>query len=178
MILRRGFFAGLAGVLAALCAGIFAFLWPRRAAATEYDAGEAGSFAVGEVRHFQVEGDNHPRLTARGWITGGLRDFHLVRREDGFVAFWHRCTHMGCAVPFRAEMTHEVAPGRVGLFRCPCHGATYSKEEGAIMFGPAPRSLDALPVRIEKGRVVVTVREGAERWRPDNQPAPVARWVG
>ena len=174
MFLRRGFFAGLAGVLAALGAGIVAFLWPRRAAATEYDAGEADSFALGEVRHFQVGGGAELPLVHG---TRALRDFHLVRREDGFVAFWHRCTHMGCAVPFRPEMTHAVAPGQVGLFRCPCHGSTYSKEEGAIVFGPAPRALDALPVRVEKGRVVVTVREGAEKQRPANEAAPVARWV-
>jgi Rieske Fe-S protein len=184
-MLRRGFFAGLAGVLAALAAGVTAFLWPRRGVSGEHDAGPADSFAVGDVRHFQVsDGTNPPRLTASGWITGGLRDFHLVRRPDGFVAFWHRCTHVGCTVPFRPEFEMPVLRDRTwreerGLFRCPCHGSTYSRDEGQIVFGPAPRSLDALPVRIEKGRVLVTVREGAERRRQggqSGQPAPLAAW--
>lgn len=166
-MLRRGFFAGLAALLAALTAGVIAFLWPghTRRLRADYDAGAADAFAVGDVRHFQVD---------RGTEA---RDFHLVRRPDGFVAFWHRCTHVGCAVPFRPELElPNIAPGVKGLFRCPCHGSTFSKEEGERVFGPATRPLDALPVRIEKGRVVVTIREGAERRRADHEPAPLAVW--
>jgi menaquinol-cytochrome c reductase iron-sulfur subunit len=183
-MLRRGFFAGLAAVLAGLAAGAVAFLWPGRGRLTpaEYDAGAADSFAVGDVRHFQVSDDVSPYLAQGAPVRPAApRDFHLVRRPDGFVAFWHRCTHLGCAVPFRPEFEFRVLRDRTerverGLFRCPCHGSTFSRDEGQTVFGPAPRPLDALPVRIERGRVLVTVRGGAERRRADHQPAPLAVW--
>jgi Rieske Fe-S protein len=105
-----------------------------------------------------------------------FRDFHLVRRPDGFVAFWHRCTHLGCTVPFRPEFEWTYK-GRMekGLFRCPCHGSTYSRDEADVMFGPAPRPLDALPVRIRNGHVWVTVNAGAERRRRPGEPVTPAR---
>ena len=186
--LRRAFFAALAALVAAGLAGAAAFLWPNRRAVREYDAGAADAFAVGDVRHVQVgAGGLSPQPAAgtrvgTGAGTEGLRDFHLVRRADGFVAFWHSCTHVGCAVPFRPDFEFPVE-GRAdriekGLFRCPCHGSTFSRDEGQTVFGPASRPLDALPVRIERGRVLVTIREGAERRRVNDEPAPIARWPG
>ena len=174
-MLRRAFFGGLAAVGAALAAGLAAYLWPRRAATGVFDAGPAERFVVGEVHHFDVHHEPE-RLSPRGAsLATDQRDFHLVRRPDGFVAFWHRCTHVGCTVPFRPEFEMRVRD-RVerGLFRCPCHGSTFSRDEGDAVFGPAPRPLDALPVRVHEGRVLVTVRERAERQRQTGEPAAVA----
>src|SRR5688500_9818687 len=131
-MLRRAFFGGLAATAAALAAGVAVYLWPRRAAASEFDAGAAADLTVGEVRHFQVSRRDAapadvPLADSR---RTEARDFHLVRRPDGFVAFWHRCTHLGCAVPFRPEFEFRVQDRMErGLFRCPCHGATFSRDE-------------------------------------------------
>ena len=176
---RRFWIAGLAiggaSFMASLVAGVIAFLWPVRRVSGEFDAGRVESFAVGDVQHFSVDAEKQgAEAPPPSSSLYGARDFHLVRRPDGFVAFWHRCSHMGCTVPFRPEMTHPNAPGRVGLFRCPCHGSTYSREEGELVFGPAPRSLDTLPVRIHNGRVIVTVRPGAERKRQRGESAKPA----
>ena len=177
-VLRRTFFGGLAAAAAGLTAWVAAYLWPRRAAsAAEFDAGPVEEFSVGQVRHFQVNrrdapADQVPLADSR---RTEARDFHLVRRPDGFVAFWHRCTHLGCTVPFRPEFEFRVRDRMErGLFRCPCHGATFSRDEAEVVFGPAPRPLDALPVRVRDGRVIVTVREGAERRRQAHELAPMA----
>lgn len=177
-MLRRGLFAGLAATATAIAAGLAVYLWPRRATASEFDAGAAADFEVGEVRHFQVSGRAAAPEDARlaDPRRAEARDFHLVRRPDGFVAFWHRCTHLGCTVPFRPEFeVPSVAPGQKGLFRCPCHGSTFSRDEAEVVFGPAPRPLDALPLRVHNGRVLVTVRQGAERRRARGEKVTAAR---
>jgi Rieske Fe-S protein len=109
-------------------------------------------------------------------VRPGAASYAILRlARTGFVAFWHRCTHMGCTVPYRPDFEWSVN-GRAekGLFRCPCHGSTYSRDEADIVFGPAPRPLDTLPVQIKRGRVLVTVSPGSERRREPHQPARVA----
>jgi Rieske Fe-S protein len=155
--------AGIAGV-----AGLAAFLWPRRTGG-RVDAGPVTDYPVGTVRHFQVGGVDARAPLGAAHLWNG-RDFHLVRRPDGFVAFWHRCTHLGCTVPCRPEWSSNGRTEK-GLFRCPCHGSTFTREEGDAVFGPAPRPLDTLPVEVKRGRVLVAVAEGAERRRQDHEPA-------
>jgi menaquinol-cytochrome c reductase iron-sulfur subunit len=37
-------------------------------------------------------------------------------------------------------------------FACPCHGSIYSIA-GKVLGGPAPRPLDTLPMKLEKGEL-------------------------
>jgi cytochrome b6-f complex iron-sulfur subunit len=54
------------------------------------------------------------------------------------------CTHLGCVVK-------KVDSG----FECPCHGSSYD-QDGKILAGPAPRSLDWLKVELSlDGQVMV-----------------------
>jgi cytochrome b6-f complex iron-sulfur subunit len=72
--------------------------------------------------------------------------FYLVRLDDGgFLALARECTHLGCTVPWVA------AEGR---FTCPCHASAFTIT-GEVLSPPAPRPLDAYPVRIENGIVKV-----------------------
>ncbi|MEX0801057.1 MAG: ubiquinol-cytochrome c reductase iron-sulfur subunit [Dehalococcoidia bacterium] len=72
----------------------------------------------------------------------------------GLLALWRKCPHLGCSVPYRADFTFL---GRTGWFRCPCHGSTYTKEGGVLVFGPAPRPLDRFDIQVqEDGSIVVT----------------------
>jgi len=80
--------------------------------------------------------------------------------QEGMVyAFWRKCPHLGCTVPwnptfsFQDPRSGETYPG---WFRCPCHGSTYS-DAGVKVLGPTPRSLDMFPVAIEDGKIVVDV---------------------
>jgi Rieske Fe-S protein len=69
----------------------------------------------------------------------------LVSRPsaDSAACFSAICTHQGCIVEAAGKQ-----------FRCPCHGSVYNATTGAVIEGPAPRSLAKIPVRIRKGEIV------------------------
>jgi cytochrome b6-f complex iron-sulfur subunit len=58
---------------------------------------------------------------------------------------WHRCTHLGCTVPWREDE---------GQFHCPCHSSLFNPV-GEVTGGPAPRPLDLFPVSQEGDNLVV-----------------------
>ena len=71
----------------------------------------------------------------------------IVRQSPAAVtAFSPVCPHAGCYYNW---------DGRLGNFACPCHGSVF-RINGPVVSGPAPRPLDALPVKIENGAVYVT----------------------
>jgi menaquinol-cytochrome c reductase iron-sulfur subunit len=59
------------------------------------------------------------------------------------------CPHMGCRYNWHAESKQ---------FLCPCHGSVFSLA-GKVLGGPAPRSLDTLPHKIENGALYVQWEE-------------------
>lgn len=121
------------GGLAALEAGgiLFAYLQPRLA------EGEFGSLiTAGLVDDFPPGSVTH--------VTNGR--FYVVRLPDGgFLAVYHRCTHLGCTVPWDPAAQEFV---------CPCHSSKFDMQ-GAVENPPAPRPLDLFPVRVENGEVKV-----------------------
>jgi len=67
---------------------------------------------------------------------------------QGVVAYSAICTHQGC------DVSQWKRDKKVLL--CVCHGSEYDPRNGAkVVFGPAPRHLAALPLRIENGGLVV-----------------------
>ncbi len=121
------------GGLAALEAGgvLVAYLQPRLA------EGEFGSLiTVGKVDDFPPNSVTH--------ISNGR--FYLVRSPDGgFLAIYHRCTHLGCTVPWDQSAQK---------FICPCHNSQFDRQ-GSVENPPAPRALDLFPVILEDGTVKV-----------------------
>jgi len=80
--------------------------------------------------------------------------FYVSRLEDGsMLALWHRCTHLGCTVPWREDE---------GIFHCPCHSSLFN-QVGEVLGGPAPRPLDIFPVEIVDGQVVVDTSKPIQR---------------
>ena len=65
--------------------------------------------------------------------------------QDGLMALYQRCVHLGCRVPFCATSQ---------WFECPCHGSKYNRA-GEWRDGPAPTGLDRFAVRVENGSVAV-----------------------
>ncbi len=127
--LAWAFFGGLALVETA---GVFiAYLQPRLA------EGEFGSIiSAGLVDDFPPNSVTH--------ISNGR--FYVVRLGDGsFMAVYHRCTHLGCTVPW--DQT-------VQKFICPCHNSQFD-QQGIVENPPAPRPLDLFSVSIENGEVKV-----------------------
>lgn len=63
------------------------------------------------------------------------------KRDVPYVVFSGKCPHLGCGYKWRS---HKVL-GQV--FLCPCHLSIYDAT-GKVLDGPAPRPLDALPIRV------------------------------
>lgn len=64
--------------------------------------------------------------------------------DGGIMAFSAICTHAGCTVS--GWMQKEQ------YFLCPCHGSEYSPLLGGKnVFGPAPRPLPPLPLKVSDG---------------------------
>ena len=72
--------------------------------------------------------------------------FYISRLDDGgMLALWHRCTHLGCTVPWNENE---------GQFHCPCHNSIFTPN-GEVVSGPAPSPLDLFPIEIVNGEVIV-----------------------
>jgi len=73
------------------------------------------------------------------------------RSADGIVAYSVVCTHQQCPV---SEWMEEKK-----ALHCPCHGSEFDpRMQGKVVGGPALRPLAALPIRVEKGLLVVSGR--------------------
>jgi cytochrome b6-f complex iron-sulfur subunit len=135
--LTWAFFGGLAVVETA---GMFiAYLQPRLA------DGEFGSVLnAGAVEAFPPNSVTH--------LTNGR--FYVVRLGDGgFLAIYHRCTHLGCTVPWDEAQQKFV---------CPCHSSEFDRQ-GTVKNPPAPRPLDLFPVSIVDGQVLVNTSAPLQR---------------
>ncbi len=66
------------------------------------------------------------------------------KKEIPYVAFSGKCPHLGCGYKWRQ---HKV---RGQVFLCPCHLSLFDAS-GTVLDGPAPRPLDALPMRVSDG---------------------------
>jgi Rieske Fe-S protein len=78
----------------------------------------------------------------------GLTAETLARAVDGIVAYTVICPHTGC------DVTGWIADQ--AILECPCHSSLYNpRDGGAVLGGPAPRPLPALPLRLQDGRITV-----------------------
>jgi len=141
---RRDFlkiaWAFFGGVVAFETAGVFlAYLQPRLA------EGEFGSvITAGLVDDFPANSVTH--------IPNGR--FYIVRIGDGgFLAVYHRCTHLGCTVPWDSTAQKFV---------CPCHNSQFD-QQGSVQNPPAPRPLDLFVLTIENGEVKVDTGDIIQR---------------
>lgn len=78
-----------------------------------------------------------------GWRkTVSQKPVYVVRDSSGQIAVLSAvCTHLGCTLPWVEKQNR---------FICPCHQAMFDAS-GQLIGGPAPRSMDILPTRIEQG---------------------------
>lgn len=74
----------------------------------------------------------------------------LPHAADGIVAYSAICTHAGCPITGWVE-----SEGR-HVLKCFCHNSEFDpRQQGAVVFGPAPRNLAVLPVKIADGALTV-----------------------
>jgi Rieske Fe-S protein len=70
------------------------------------------------------------------------------RAADGVVAYSAICPHAGCEVDAWVEDQK--------ILECSCHYSRYNPRNGAaVLDGPAPRALPALPLKIVDGNLAV-----------------------
>ncbi len=143
-ISRRDFlktvWAFFGGAIALELGGMaLAYMQPRLAEGefgTVITAGKVDDFPPGSVTH----------------IPNGR--FYVVRLPDGgFLAVYHRCTHLGCTVPWDAEAQRFV---------CPCHNSQFDMR-GDLENPPAPRPLDLFPLTIADGDIRVDTGQVIQR---------------
>lgn len=69
----------------------------------------------------------------------------LVRiDETRWAAYSQRCTHLSCPVLY--------APER-GRLECPCHDGAFDVATGRVLYGPPPRPLPRVILRVADGEI-------------------------
>lgn len=151
---RRRFFqwvtSGVMGVIGfALAVPLIGYVISptlKRREKTWVDVGDVNEVPVGEpaqleyiatIRDGYVETKTHKAIWA-------------VKQSDGQVtAYSPMCPHLGCGYTWNKAEKH---------FKCPCHGSVFDTS-GQVLGGPAPRSLDRLPSKVENGRLFVIYKD-------------------
>ena len=81
-----------------------------------------------------------------GPAAGGHVKYDKEIFVGGYVIFSSVCPHLGCR--FAWDTTKNK-------FFCPCHNSEFTRD-GEKVAGPAPRGLDPLPLREQKGQAEIT----------------------
>lgn len=154
-VLNRGIVASMLLAISGFGASMIAMLWPSlsggfgakiRVGRVEEVLGEiaqtkepfyyaAGRFYINPYPKEAVPAAQ--KITAYGAVLEGY--------EQGLVAVYQKCPHLGCRVPWCKTSQ---------WFECPCHGSQYNRV-GEKKGGPAPRGLDRFVLSIEGGQVSV-----------------------
>jgi menaquinol-cytochrome c reductase iron-sulfur subunit len=142
---RRGFLKRAAGLMTALVAAaltvplIGGIIGPsfRQKKPKWATVGDISSLVTGQPTlmkfPFKTE-DAYIRETV-------IHEIWVIKHSSSEVkVFSPICPHLGCRYSWHSETTE---------FACPCHGSIYSID-GNVLGGPAPRSLDTLPWKLEK----------------------------
>jgi Rieske Fe-S protein len=86
----------------------------------------------------------------------GLGERHRGSSAGGLLALSVRCPHLACAVeaPEPNSETGRRLPAGVEIV-CRCHWSTFTRA-GVRVFGPSPRSLDTIALRVSSsGNVII-----------------------
>lgn len=107
---------------------------------------EVGELPVGGVKVFHYPGEHDLALL-----------IHL--KQDQYVAYRQRCTHLSCPVLYNAE---------TGQLDCPCHHGIFEAETGRVLSGPPPRPLPQITLAVRDNNIWA---EGIRGDHPaDNSP--------
>jgi cytochrome b6-f complex iron-sulfur subunit len=144
--------AGL-GTFAA--AGFVAFLWPTAAPVF------GGKVNVGKLNDILSTIRSNSGFfyssSARSYLTiypsealpkaKGVKEYKnlISGMENGLVAMYQKCPHLGCRVP--------QCPSSQ-WFECPCHGSQYNRV-GEKKAGPAPRGMDHFAITVSPAGDVI-----------------------
>ena len=152
--LNRGLLGAVGISVAGFGAACLGFLWPT---GTGGFGGKVGAGKISDILSY-IETNAAPFYVpeARAYIVQYPKaDLPAAKKvyspityagmEQGFVALYQRCVHLGCRVPWCQSSQ---------WFECPCHGSKYNRV-GEKKAGPAPRGLDRFAFTIGGGSMTV-----------------------
>ncbi|MEP7204252.1 MAG: Rieske 2Fe-2S domain-containing protein [Ilumatobacteraceae bacterium] len=144
-----------AGLTTFAAAGFVGFLWPTA------KGGFGGKINVGKIddviSSIRTSSGFFYNATARSWVTQYPLDALpkaktvpaykplLAGMENGLVALYQKCPHLGCRVPQCVSSQ---------WFECPCHGSQYNRV-GEKKGGPAPRGMDRFILQVTNAGDVI-----------------------
>lgn len=144
--LRNAVLGSVGVVLIQAAAGFVYFFWPNK----------TGAFG----KEINVPVDQIPEVGG-GVFTSQGGKFYIINNEDGALAIYWKCVHLGCTVPW---------DDGAGEFHCPCHGSVYDRF-GLRIAGPAPRPMDLMPMRQEGSTIIVDTNPDNLIVRSDYDPS-------
>jgi len=105
-----------------------------------------GYISVGSITDLNARG----AIASTGSVTSPVDGLNLIIVQNPVdpktpFAINPKCSHQGCTVEWHGDKN---------IFICPCHGAEYSPS-GSVVRGPAPKSLQTYPVKVEAGSIFV-----------------------
>lgn len=151
---RNAALGAVGSVLALTGAAFGALLWPNK-------TGAFGSTLA-------VPPDQVPAVDAPPFRNVAGK-FFLVHTQDGLLALYTKCPHLGCTVPWVGP------PDSPRAFQCPCHGSMYNYE-GERTGGPAPRPMDYMAVTVEADGTVM-VNTGDIKTRSAYEPSQAVAYA-
>jgi Rieske Fe-S protein len=135
----------LAGVVASIGGAAFRFLRPRLSAPSEQWLDVA---PVSELKGPQPLAKKIVAEQVSGWAVTTEEHNVFVLPEKNNQVLSTICPHAGCEVAWEPSMNR---------FACPCHESHFAAD-GSRLSGPSPRGLDALPARVQDGKLQVQYR--------------------
>ena len=156
--LNRGIVGAFVLGLSGFGGAVLAFLWPKLSGGfgSKINAGSLDSilaqirdnktpFYSPEGRFYinaypKEDASKAEKVPALGPVVPGM--------QQGVVALYQRCVHLGCRVPWCLSSQ---------WFECPCHGSRYD-HVGEQKRGPAPRGMDRFVVSVQGGNVYVDTK--------------------
>jgi cytochrome b6-f complex iron-sulfur subunit len=151
---NRGILAAQTLTVGAFGAAIIGFLWP------SLSGGFGGKVNAGALQTIlgQINDKKQPVYIpeARAYINPypafalprakkAYSESILAGMQQGIVALYQKCPHLGCRVPWCQTSQ---------WFECPCHGSKYNRV-GEKKGGPAPRGMDRFPLEVTPTGVVI-----------------------
>jgi cytochrome b6-f complex iron-sulfur subunit len=147
--LRNTLLGSVSAVSIAMVVGSVRLMWPNK----------TGAFGS----KITVPASAIPAVGASPYVNQAGK-FYLINNEDGALALYWKCVHLGCTVPWDEGE---------GDFHCPCHGSVYDRH-GVRIAGPAPRPLDLMELTVDaNGNAVVNT--GAIKTRSDYDPSQAVK---